>query len=127
MIEIEKWKILKINEDDADLKLALRTAQASIVALSNSLERMKDEPAKKREHDITAINDELIEMQSILSQLSYLTGLLEKVDTTQVQEFKEIFQLLKKRMDPELYKYLPNIPKFTMRELKPLIWLVEPK
>ncbi len=127
MLEIEKWKILKMNEDDADLKLALRTAQASIVALSNSLERMKDEPVKKREHDITAINDELIEMQSILSQLSYLTGLLEKIDTTQVKEFKEIFQLLKRRMDPELHKRLSDIPKFTMREFKPLIWLVEPR
>ncbi|WP_026878063.1 FUSC family membrane protein [Ignatzschineria larvae DSM 13226] len=127
MVEIEKWKLLKENDDDADLKLALRTAQASIVALSNSLERMKDEPVKKREHDITAINDELIEMQSILSQLSYLTGLLERVDTLQVQEFKEIFQLLKRRMDPNLHKNFPKAPKFTMRELKPLIWLVEPE
>ncbi len=127
LLEIEKWKITQENEDDADLKLALRTAQGSIVSLSNSLERMKDEPEKNRQHNITEINDDLIEMQSILSQLSYLSSLIEKIDTNNVAEFNEIFQLVKRRMDPQLRIHKPSISRFTMRELKPLIWLVEPK
>ena len=127
VLEIEKWKILKTNEDDADLKLALRTAQASIVSLSNSLERMKDEPEKSRQHNISEINDDLIEMQSVFSQLSYLTSLLEKLDTDQVEEFNEIFQVVKFRMNPELHQKKSHISRFMMLELKPLIWLVEPK
>lgn len=127
VLEIEKWKILKTNEDDADLKLALRTAQASIVSLSNSLERMKDEPEKSRQHNISEINDDLIEMQSVFSQLSYLTSLLEKLDTDQIEEFNEIFQVVKFRMNPELHQKKPHISRFMMLELKPLIWLVEPK
>lgn len=127
MLEIEKWKISKENDDDADLKLALRTAQASIVSLSNSLERMKDEPEKNRQHNISEINDDLIEMQSIFSQLSYLTSLLENLDTDQVEEFNEIFQLVKLRMNPELQTERSHITRFMMLELKPLIWLLEPK
>ncbi len=127
MLEIEKWKLLQTSDDDADLKLALRTAQTSIVSLSNSLERMKDEPAKNRQHDISEINDELIEMQSILSQLSYLSSLLEKVDATSIAEFNEIFQLVKLRMNPTLHEKKSPPARFVMRELKPLIWLIEPK
>lgn len=127
MLEIEKWKILKTVEDDADLKLALRGAQASIVSLSNSLERMKDEPEKNRQHNISEINDELIEMQSIFSQLSYLTLLIETLDTTQVEEFNEIFQLVKLRMNPAIHQNRSSTTRFMMLELKPLIWLVEPK
>ncbi|MFD2724010.1 FUSC family protein [Ignatzschineria indica] len=126
--EIEKWQITKESEDDADLKLALRRAQVSIVSLSNSLERMKDEPIKNRERDISAINDELIEMQSVLSQLSYLASLLEGKDATKIPEFREIFQVIKFRMDPKIHQQRSHrIPRFMMRELKPLIWLVEPK
>lgn len=126
--EIEKWQITKESEDDADLKLALRRAQVSIVSLSNSLERMKDEPIKNRERDISTINDELIEMQSVLSQLSYLASLLEGKDATKIPEFREIFQVIKFRMDPKIHQQCsPRIPRFMMRELKPLIWLVEPK
>lgn len=126
LLEIEKWKILGVNEDDAELRLALRKAQSSIVSLSNSLERMKDEPAKNREHDITAINDELIEMQSVLSQLTHLFSLIEKQDMREMPEFNEILQLIKLRMDPELHEH-QKTNRFMMRELKPLIWLVEPK
>lgn len=128
MLEIENWKIIQNDIDgDADLKLALRTAQSSIVSLSNSLERMKDEPIKRRQHNISEINDELIEMQSIFSQLSYLAMLIEKLDTDQIEEFNEIFQLIKYRMNPDIHKNRSKVPKFVMQELKPLIWLVEPK
>ncbi len=127
ILEIEKWKILGITHDDADLALALRKAQSSIVSLSNSLERMKDEPLKNRQHDITEINDELIEMQSILSQLTHLFSLIDKEDVLAIPEFNEILQLIKLRMNPELQEKADKNNRFMMRELKPLIWLVEPK
>ena len=88
---------------------------------------MKDEPEKSRQHNISEINDDLIEMQSVFSQLSYLTSLLEKLDTDQIEEFNEIFQVVKFRMNPELHQKKPHISRFMMLELKPLIWLVEPK
>ena len=127
LIEIERWKVSCDTEDDGEVKLALRSAQASIVSLSNSLERMKDEPAKNRQHNISEINDELIEMQSILSQLSYLASLLEKQDVSNLYEFNEILQLVKLRMNPILHEETKGRYRFMMRELKPLIWLAEPK
>ena len=66
-------------------------------------------------------------MQSIFSQLSYLAMLIENLDTAKIAEFNEIFQLIKYRMNPDIHQNRSHIPKFVMLELKPLIWLVEPK
>ncbi len=111
--------------DDEEYKLHARQAQSAIVTLSDSLKRMANEPEKVHPNRVE-LTDQLMNYQSILAQLSYLAYLLEHYegDLAEVAEFKELFQLIKLRLNPE-YADDPRHKPFHVKELKPLIWMVE--
>lgn len=125
-LSIEKvW--IRHAADDVEFKYCLRETQTSIVDYSNSLTRMQHEPKKIQTYNLSMLNDELIMFQSLLAQLSYLGYLMEdgKVKAEDIPEFCEIFTLIKERFNPANHPDQDDPKPFTIRELKPLIWMLE--
>lgn len=124
---IEKTWITQELESDEEYKLAARECQNDIVTLSNSIRRMQDEPEQVHQNQVL-LNDELMNYQSILAQISYLTYLLDHLNCSidEIEEFRELFQLVKLRLDPKNGQKDEKQAPFQAKELKPLIWMIEP-
>ncbi len=121
---IEKvW--IKKEAEPYEFHLKLKSTQALIIRLSNSLTRMQKEP-EKFHGNFHELNDFMIRQQSILAQLAILGFNLEqsKKDPADIPEFAELVMLTKMRIDPSIPSS-ENTKPYTAKELKPLIWMVE--